>query len=223
MKVSNSYAFGLLQEFNISYPHLVLYDRKHFFSVLTDLSNLLFLFHKINQYEECSYQTVSKNAGAAVRKCSLEAVAQRCSVKKLFVEISQNSQENTCARVSLLSCRPRSATLFKRRPCFLVFPVNFAKFGRTPFLTEHLWWLLLVLQNRCSYKFPDIHQKISLLKSLFDTIRGLKAHNFNKEETSTQVFSCEYHKIFKNSCFIEHPRWLLLNMVEEFLRISNSS
>ena len=29
-----------------------------------------------------------------------EAVAQRCSVKKVFLEISQNSQENTCARVS---------------------------------------------------------------------------------------------------------------------------
>ena len=29
-----------------------------------------------------------------------EAVTQRCSVKKVFLEISQNSQENTCARVS---------------------------------------------------------------------------------------------------------------------------
>ena len=29
-----------------------------------------------------------------------EAGAQRCSVKKVFLEISQNSQENTCARVS---------------------------------------------------------------------------------------------------------------------------
>ena len=27
---------------------------------------------------------------------------QRCSVKKLFLEISQNSQGNTCARVSFL-------------------------------------------------------------------------------------------------------------------------
>ena len=27
---------------------------------------------------------------------------QRCSVKKVFLEISQNSQENTCARVSFL-------------------------------------------------------------------------------------------------------------------------
>ena len=33
---------------------------------------------------------------------SLEAVAQRCSVKKVFLEISQNSQENTCARVPFL-------------------------------------------------------------------------------------------------------------------------
>ena len=31
-----------------------------------------------------------------------EAVVQRCSVKKAFLKISQNSQENTCARVSFL-------------------------------------------------------------------------------------------------------------------------
>ena len=31
-----------------------------------------------------------------------EAVAQRCCVKNLFLEISQNSQENTCARVPFL-------------------------------------------------------------------------------------------------------------------------
>ena len=46
---SNSYGFALLQEFNPFYPHLVLYDRKHFCSILTDLSNLLFLIYKIKQ------------------------------------------------------------------------------------------------------------------------------------------------------------------------------
>ena len=40
---SNSYGFSLMQEFIPFYPHLVLYDRKPFCSVLTDLSNLLFL------------------------------------------------------------------------------------------------------------------------------------------------------------------------------------
>ena len=31
---------------------------------------------------------------------NIEAVAKRCSLKKVFLEIWQNSQENTCARVS---------------------------------------------------------------------------------------------------------------------------
>ena len=33
----------------------------------------------------------------------LEAVAQRCSVKKVYLEITQNSQENTCARAQVFS------------------------------------------------------------------------------------------------------------------------
>ena len=33
---------------------------------------------------------------------SAEAVAQSCFVNKVFLEISQNSQENTCARESFL-------------------------------------------------------------------------------------------------------------------------
>ena len=36
-----------------------------------------------------------------------EAVVRRCSIKKVFLEISQNSLENTYSRVSFLkSCRP---------------------------------------------------------------------------------------------------------------------
>ena len=31
-----------------------------------------------------------------------EAVVQRCSIKNVFLEISNNSHENTCARVSFL-------------------------------------------------------------------------------------------------------------------------
>ena len=32
----------------------------------------------------------------------IETVAQTCSVKKVFLKISQNLQKNTCARVSFL-------------------------------------------------------------------------------------------------------------------------
>ena len=49
-----------------------------------------------------------------------EAVLQRGSIKNVFLIISQNSQENTCARVSLL----------KNKLWHRYFPVNFAKFLR---------------------------------------------------------------------------------------------
>ena len=64
---------------------------------------------------------------------------RRCSVKKIFSEISQNSQESSCARVSFLIKEEtlaqvfRPATLFKKRPWHRCFPVNFVKFLRTPF------------------------------------------------------------------------------------------
>ena len=66
------------------------------------------------------------------------------SVKNAFLEFSQNSQENNCVRVSFLKKR-----LWHR--CFLV---NFAKFLRTFFLTEHLRWLLLAFQSESTlYSF----------------------------------------------------------------------
>ena len=65
---------------------------------------------------------------------SLEAFTHRCSAKKVFLEISQNSQENTCARAS-----------FKKRVWHRCFPVNFVIFLRTPFLQKTSWRLLLCL------------------------------------------------------------------------------
>ena len=62
---------------------------------------------------------------------------QMYSVKKVLLEISQNSQKNACARVSFLIKLPRPATLIKKRlglQLFLkrdwqrCFPVNFSKF-----------------------------------------------------------------------------------------------
>ena len=54
-------------------------------------------------------------------KPNLEAVAQRCFVKKKFLKISQNSPENTYAKNSFYSWHR-------------FFPVNFATVLRTPFL-----------------------------------------------------------------------------------------
>ena len=56
----------------------------------------------------------------------------------MLLKISQNSQESTCARVSFLI----KLQAWGMHRCF---PVNFAKFSRTPFSIEHLRWLLLTI------------------------------------------------------------------------------
>ena len=58
-----------------------------------------------------------------------------CSM--VFLKISQNSRENTCARISFFNkVAGWSSTLLKKRLWHSCFPVNFAKFLRTPFLQK---------------------------------------------------------------------------------------
>ena len=98
------------------------------------------------------------------------AVAQRCSVKKMFLEIKQNSQENTCVRVSFLIKLQTSALKFWHR-CF---PMNFAKFLRTPFLKEHHWWLLLKIRLIHFMPLDSFSTPWKLQKNLlsYDVFRG---------------------------------------------------
>ena len=70
------------------------------------------------------YAPVKINKILKIRMLQPEVVAQRCSVKAVFLDISQNSQENTCVRVSF-------------------FKVFFFK------VTAHLWWLLLYSNCHC--------------------------------------------------------------------------
>ena len=51
----------------------------------------------------------------------------------------------------------RPATLLKQRLWHRCFPVNFEKFLKTAFLTEHLWWLLLAFQSESKDTFLTEH------------------------------------------------------------------
>ena len=73
---------------------------------------------------------------------SIEAVVRSCSVKQAFLKILHNSQENTCARVSFL---------IKLRRWHRCFPVNFAKFLRTPFLQNTSGRLLLIMKHSVQF------------------------------------------------------------------------
>ena len=67
----------------------------------------------------------------------------------MFLEISQNSQKNTCAIDSLLNkvADRRPVTLLKKSLRHRCFPVNFVKFLRTPFLQNTYGRLLLPLDT----------------------------------------------------------------------------
>ena len=76
-----------------------------------------------------------------------------------------------------------------------------------------------VLQNRSSYQFPDIYKKISVLESLFNKVTDLIACSFIKKGAPTQVFSCDYHKMFEGCFFKGTP---LVAASENGLRISKN-
>ena len=64
-----------------------------------------------------------------------EAVVQRCSLKNVFLEISQKSQENTSVRVSFLI---KLKALGVEETLAQVFSCEFCKISNNTFFTEHL-------------------------------------------------------------------------------------
>ena len=88
---------------------------------------------------------VCADGSISLKWISSEAVVWRCSATKNIFEnfakftgkhLGQSFFFNKVAGL-------RPATLVKRRLWHRFFPVNFAKFLRTPFIIEHLWWQLL--------------------------------------------------------------------------------
>ena len=147
--------------------------------LLTDLCKLFWLFQRDllenNFMISSSYYLgiiAECFSGAWLLEQYIEAVVQRCSVKKVFLEISQNSQEKTCARVSFLVKLQALACSFAKkrlwRRCSLV---NFVKFLRTPFYIEQLRWE--AYSEPCQTSKMDLFAEILLRKApskIFDRV-----------------------------------------------------
>ena len=86
-----------------------------------------------------------------------EAVAQRSSAKKVLLEISQNSWENTCARVSFLINLQVWWLLLVAAGCWCFWGPASGGLLLVAFFTHlaHLWWLLLCITSKHS---PITHQ-----------------------------------------------------------------
>ena len=77
--------------------------------------------------------------GLIVGEIKSIAVFQRYPVKKVFLEMSQNSQESTCARVSFLTIRPEACNFIKKEALAQVFFCELYEISKNTFFTAHLW------------------------------------------------------------------------------------
>ena len=144
-----------------------------------------------------------------------QAYIRRCSVKKMFLKISQNSQKINFAGVSFL----------------IKLEVRNLKLSETATVG--------VLLKRCSSQFLKYHRKTPVLESLFNKVPGLACNFIEKrlphrcfpmkfekflranilknicerlllsvikKETLTQVFSCELCEYFKDTSLVDHLR-----------------
>ena len=78
-----------------------------------------------------------------------EAATRGVLCKKVFLQISQNSQENTCARVSFLikfkkrdikkNLLKKSKKSIKKETLAQVFSCEFCEVSKNTFFTEQLW------------------------------------------------------------------------------------
>ena len=66
------------------------------------------------------------------------------------------------------------------------------------------------LQNNCSWKFRNIHRKISVLESLFNKVLDLKVCNFIEKILQHRCFPVKITKFLTTAFYIEHFWWLLL-------------
>ena len=143
---------------------------RYSFSALPNKKSLMYVFTKVDF--ESSLGTTpelqcTNHLDISIGNPKHSSLVWRCSIEKVFLEILQNSQENTCAGVSfLIKLQARPATLLKKKLWHRCFPVNFAKFLRKSFFTEHLRWLLLqVYLPSLSYQCHETVQRESPVRS----------------------------------------------------------
>ena len=129
----------------------------------------------------------------------------------MSLRISENSQDNTCARVSFFHKVSGPSTFLQKETLAKVFSCEFFEIFKNTFFTEHLRWLLLklviaqylrvivtnIFRRNCWQMFLQLYWKGG----------------------PTQAFSCEYYEIFKlfffflTAFFLEYLRWTLLYFI----------
>ena len=152
-------------------------------------------------------------AWSSIMNLLSEAVVQRCSVKMVFLNISQNSQENTCARVSfLIKFEAEACNFIKKETLAQVLSCEFCEISGNTYFTEHLRATACIFRNSQS----QMLFKIGALKN-FTNFTGkqlcwhlflmkLKGCNFIKKRLQLTCFPVKLVKFLREPFSTEHLR-----------------
>ena len=84
------------------------------------------------------------------------------------------------------------ATILKKRLWHSCFPVNFEKFLRTPFFTEHLWWLLICLLTAVNHSRKNT---IGMTINTIGILRKRCTENMRQIYGRTPMTKCDFNKV----------------------------
>ena len=111
-----------------------------------------------------------------LRSLFTEAVARRCSIEKVFLDILQNLQENTCARVSFFN---KACNFIERETLAQVFPCEFCKISKSTFC----------------YRAPSVAASVfNYIKKRFQQLLTFE-NNFFREQSRWLLLKLCYQRI----------------------------
>ena len=82
---------------------------------------------------------IQKSFFAKHLRASARSSHQRWSTKNVFLKISKNSQENTCAKLFLITQQAETCNFIKKETLGQVFSCECCHIFKYAFLTEYLW------------------------------------------------------------------------------------
>ena len=156
---------------------------------------------------------------------SLKAVAWRSSIKKVFLEILQNSQENTCARAVCAE----ACNFIKKEILEQVLSCQFCKISKNIFFTElfrttasvvYLWWrnrtMIKTMIGRCYDNImlcfdPLIYRLLSVQTYSWSTLNVWIITLRKVLEKEKLCFSLYYSHITQNNS--KSPRWNSIKII----------
>ena len=130
----------------------------------------------------------------------------RGSMKKMFLKILQNSQENTCVRVFFLIKLPQACNFINKETLAQVFSCKFCDISKNTFFTKHLWEIAPGLQIHWNWNIQFLSLKNQFYKRITST--GIISYfKFAYCCIWDEVFKSELSNFFKG-CLPQNWFWL---------------